>query len=58
MQANIKNSKIRELNEEMANYTNALIAFCDGKSRGTKHMIEMAKQFKLRKIILVIKLNH
>ena len=36
----------------MANYTDALIAFWDGKSRATKHMIEMEKQFKLRLIIL------
>jgi len=41
----------------MANYTDALIAFWDKKSRGTKHMIEMAKQSKLRMIILVIKSN-
>ena len=44
-------------NQQMANYTEALIAFWDGKSRGTKHMIEMAKQSKLRMIILVIKSN-
>ena len=44
-------------NQQMANYTDALIAFWDGKSRGTKHMIEMAKQSKLRMIILVIKSN-
>jgi hypothetical protein len=44
-------------NQQMANYADALIAFWDGKSRGTKHMIEMAKQSKLRMIILVIKSN-
>jgi len=44
-------------NQQMANYADALIAFWNGKSRGTKHMIEMAKQFKLRMTILVIKLN-
>jgi len=27
----------------MANYANALIAFWDGKSKGTKHMIKLAK---------------
>lgn len=27
-------------NEEMGNYADALIAFWDGKSRGTKHMID------------------
>jgi len=30
-------------NEQMANYADALIAFWDGKSKGTKHMIEVAK---------------
>ncbi len=30
-------------NKEMANYADALIAFWDGKSKGTKHMIELAK---------------
>jgi len=45
-------------NQQMANYADALIAFWDGKSKGNKHMIEMAIQFKLRMTILVIKLNH
>ena len=31
-------------NQQMANYADALIAFWDGKSRGTKNMIELAKQ--------------
>lgn len=31
-------------NKEMANYANALIAFWDGKSKGTKHMIDFAKE--------------
>ena len=30
-------------NEEMANYANALIAFWDKRSIGTKHMIDLAK---------------
>lgn len=30
-------------NEQMANYADALIAFWDGKSKGTKHMIDLAK---------------
>lgn len=30
-------------NEEMAKYADGLIAFWDGQSRGTKHMIEHAK---------------
>jgi hypothetical protein len=29
-------------NEEMGNYADALIAFWDGESRGTKHMIDIA----------------
>lgn len=31
-------------NSEMANYANELIAFWDGQSRGTKHMIDLANQ--------------
>ena len=31
-------------NEEMANNANALIAFWDGESNGTRHMIETAKK--------------
>ena len=30
-------------NEQMANYADALIAFWDGKSKGTKHMVDLAK---------------
>lgn len=30
-------------NEQMAEYADALIAVWDGKSKGTKHMIELAK---------------
>jgi hypothetical protein len=30
-------------NEQMANYADTLIAFWDGKSRGTKNMIDLAK---------------
>jgi len=36
-------------NEQMGDYADALIAFWDGQSRGTKHMIEYAK----KKAILV-----
>ena len=35
-------------NEQMANYADALIAFWDGKSKGTKHMIELAKSKNLK----------
>ena len=34
-------------NEEMARNADALIAFWDGKSRGTGHMIDLAKQYGL-----------
>ena len=34
-------------NEQMANYADALIAFWDGKSRGTKNMIDFAEQLGL-----------
>ena len=32
----------------MAEYGDALIAFWDGKSRGTKHMIDLAKHNNLK----------
>lgn len=31
-------------NEEMAKYANSLIAIWDGKSKGTKHMIDLANK--------------
>ncbi len=34
-------------NEEMAKNADALVAFWDGKSNGTCHMIETAKRYKL-----------
>lgn len=34
-------------NEQMGDYADALIAFWDGESRGTKHMIEYAKKKNL-----------
>lgn len=34
-------------NVQMAEYADALVAFWDGKSPGTRHMIETAKQKKL-----------
>lgn len=34
-------------NEEMAKYGTHLLAFWDGKSRGTFNMINLAKQYKL-----------
>ena len=35
-------------NQEMANYASHVIAFWDGKSRGTKHMIDIANKDGLR----------
>lgn len=34
-------------NEEMAKYADALIAFWDQKSKGTKHMIDLAKKYSI-----------
>jgi hypothetical protein len=34
-------------NEEMAQYADALVALWDGKSRGTKHMIDIANRHGL-----------
>jgi len=34
-------------NAQMAEYADALIAFWDGKSKGTKHMIDLAKHNNL-----------
>lgn len=34
-------------NQQMAEYSDCLIAFWDGKSRGTKHMIKVAKNLNL-----------
>lgn len=35
-------------NEQMAKYADALVAIWDGKSPGTKHMIELAKKHNLK----------
>lgn len=35
-------------NEDMAKFADAVICFWDGESRGTKHMIDLAKQYKLK----------
>lgn len=37
-------------NEEMAKYADHLIAFWDGKSRGTKNMIDLAREYELQNI--------
>lgn len=40
-------------NEQMAIYADACLAFWDGKSKGTKHMIGLAKRHNLRlKVVL------
>lgn len=35
-------------NAQMAGYSDALIAFWDGKSKGTKHMIDLANEMNLK----------
>ena len=35
-------------NEEMAKNADALVAFWDGESHGTKHMIELANRYGLK----------
>ena len=35
-------------NKQMAEYADALIAIWDGESRGTKHMIDLAKELELK----------
>lgn len=35
-------------NEEMAKYADGLIAFWDGESKGTKHMIDLANRYGLK----------
>jgi hypothetical protein len=42
-------------NEQMANYADALLAFWDGKSRGTKHMIDIARLAELKVRVVEIK---
>ena len=39
-------------NQEMANYADMLIAFWDEKSKGTKHMIDIAKKQSLTVIVV------
>ena len=39
-------------NQEMANYSDVLIAFWDEKSKGTKHMIDIAKKQGLTFIVV------
>jgi len=39
-------------NEQMAEYAGMLVAFWDGKSRGTKNMIQIAEKENLKVIII------
>lgn len=39
-------------NEEMAKYANCLIAFWDGQSKGTAHMIDLAPKYDLMTAII------
>jgi hypothetical protein len=44
-------------NKKMARYADALIAFWDGKSRGTKNMIQNAKTEQIRLKIIQLQLS-
>lgn len=41
-------------NERMARYADVLIAFWDGESKGTKHMINLAETFGLKVFVIEI----
>ena len=41
-------------NAEMAKYADVLFAFWDGKSKGTQHMINLAKESKLEVHVLLV----
>lgn len=41
-------------NMEMAAYADALVAIWDGKSKGTKHMIDCAKKMDLRVVVHMV----
>lgn len=41
-------------NEEMAKYADMLIAFWNGESRGTKHMIDLAHKHNLKVHIITV----
>ena len=41
-------------NAEMANYADALIAFWNGESKGTIHMINLAKEKNLKVVIISV----
>lgn len=41
-------------NEKMAKFSAALLAFYDGKSRGTMHMINLARKYELKVVVIDI----
>lgn len=41
-------------NEQMAAYADSCICFWDGVSKGTKHMINLAKKYKLKLKVVMI----
>lgn len=43
-------------NEQMAQFADALMAFWDGSSRGTMHMINLAKEYNLKVAVFKPKL--
>ena len=42
-------------NEEMAKYGEALILIWDGESKGSEHMLNLAKKYDLKIFVLIIK---
>lgn len=42
-------------NEEMAKIADACVCFWDGESRGTKHMIDLSKKYKLKLNVIFYK---
>lgn len=40
-------------NAEMVKHADALIAFWNGESKGTKHMIDLAKQYNLKTRVVI-----
>jgi len=40
-------------NEEMAKYADACIVLWDGMSKGSKHMIDLAEQYKLKLRVII-----
>ena len=42
-------------NEEMSKCSDALVAFWDGKTKGTKHMIDLANKYDLKVRVVLVK---